>query len=73
MEGYLENKGLWTQELKEKMAGELEEEVVSTFEEIEGKADTEIEDIFRYHFETMPPQLKEQLDEYQSYLREEEA
>ena len=73
MERYLENKGLWTQELKEKMAGELEEEVVSTFEAIEGKADTEIEDIFRYHFETMPPQLKEQLDEYQSYLREEEA
>jgi pyruvate dehydrogenase E1 component alpha subunit len=65
---YLMNKGLLTDEIDESMKKELEEEVASIFESIENKSDTEIEDIFKYHYEVMPPQLEEQLNEYKSFL-----
>lgn len=65
---YLLNRNLITEEWEENLKKELEEEVVSTFEAIENKSDTEIEDIFKYHFEKMPPQLEEQLREYKEFL-----
>lgn len=65
---YLENKGILTKEWDEKMKKEVENEITSTFEEIEGKADTKIEEIFMYHYETMPPILEEQLKEYKDFL-----
>ena len=65
---YLQEKGLLTDEWEEKTKKELEEEVMATFESIENKSDTEIEDIFKYHYETMPPQLEEQLNEYKAFL-----
>ena len=65
---YLQEKGLLTDEWEEKTKKELEEEVMATFESIENKSDTEIDDIFKYHFETMPPQLEEQLNEYKAFL-----
>lgn len=65
---YLKNKGILTDEWKEKTIDELEKEVMSTFESIENKSDTEIDDIFKYHYETMPPQLEEQLNDYKSFL-----
>ena len=65
---YLENKGILTDEWEEKTLEELEKEVMATFESIEDKSDTEIDDIFKYHYETMPPQLEEQLNEYKSFL-----
>ncbi len=65
---YLKNKGILTDELKEKTLEKLEKDVMSTFESIENKSDTELDDIFKYHYETMPPQLEEQLNEYKSFL-----
>lgn len=65
---YLQNKGILTEEWEEKTKKELDDQVVSTFEEIENKSDTLIEDIFKYHYETMPPHLEEQLEEYKSFL-----
>lgn len=65
---YLKNKGVLTDEWEEKTLDELEKEVMATFESIENKSDTEIDDIFKYHYETMPPQLEEQLNEYKSFL-----
>ena len=65
---YLQNKGVLTEEWEEKTKKELELEVMSTFESIENKSDTEIEDIFKYHYESMTPQLEEQLEEYKAYL-----
>lgn len=65
---YLLHKGILTEEQEENMRRELEKEVMSTFEEIEDKSDTEIEDIFIYHYETMPPHLEEQLQEYKGFL-----
>jgi pyruvate dehydrogenase E1 component alpha subunit len=70
---YLEDQGILTQEWDEKVKDEIEKEITSTFEEIEGQSDTEIEDIFKYHYETMPPLLEEQLNEYKNFLREGEV
>ena len=42
---------------------------MSTFESLENSSDTEIDDIFKYHYETMTPQLEEQLQEYKSFLQ----
>ena len=67
-EKYLREKDLiddkWLKETKE----ELEKDVTETFESIEDKSDTEIEDIFKYHYETMPPQLQEQMNDYLEFL-----
>ncbi|MBC8590943.1 pyruvate dehydrogenase (acetyl-transferring) E1 component subunit alpha [Wansuia hejianensis] len=65
---YLLNKGVISEEWEKETLEELEKDVVSTFESIEDKSDTEIEDIFKYHYETMPPQLEEQLEEYKLFL-----
>lgn len=67
-ETYLINEGIISQEYIDGLRAELEQEAASTFESIEDKSDTEIEDIFKYHYEEMTPQLKEQLDEYKSFL-----
>ncbi|MFY9213937.1 MAG: pyruvate dehydrogenase (acetyl-transferring) E1 component subunit alpha [Tissierellaceae bacterium] len=65
---YLKKKGILTDEWEEKTIEELEKEVMETFESIENKSDTEIDDIFKYHYETMPPHLEEQLNEYKAFL-----
>ncbi len=65
---YLLNKDILTEEWEEKTKKELEIDVMSTFEEIEKTSDTLIEDIFKYHYATMPPQLEEQLEDYKAFL-----
>lgn len=65
---YLLNKKLITEEWDENLKKELEAIVTSTFEEIENKSDTEIDEIFKYHYEKMPPILEEQLREYKEFL-----
>jgi len=65
---YLQEKGILTEAWEETTIKELENDVASTFESVEDKSDTEIEDIFRYHYATLPPHLEEQLNEYKSFL-----
>ena len=67
-EKYLKEKGLIEDKWLEETREELEKDVVETFESIEDKSDTEVEDIFKYHFETMPPQLEEQMNDYLEFL-----
>lgn len=67
-ETYLLNEGIIDDEYIEKLKEELETEVTATFEAIENNSDTEVEDIFKYHYEEMTPQLQEQLDEYRSFI-----
>ncbi|MFZ2256684.1 MAG: pyruvate dehydrogenase (acetyl-transferring) E1 component subunit alpha [Clostridiaceae bacterium] len=64
---YLLDQGIITQDYIKELKAELEKEVGTTFESIENTSDTEVEDIFKYHYETMTPQLQEQLDEYKSF------
>lgn len=65
---YLLDQGIITQDYIKELKEELEKEVGTTFESIENTSDTKVEDIFKYHYETMTPQLQEQLDEYKSFL-----
>lgn len=67
-EKYLLDQEIITEEYMEELKEELDKEAASTFESIEDQSDTEIEDIFKYHYEEMPPHLEEQLNEYQSFL-----
>lgn len=67
-ETYLLKEGVITEDYIEELKLELDAEVAKTFESIENQSDTEIEDIFKYQYEEMTPQLKEQLDEYRSFL-----
>lgn len=65
---YLLNKGLITEEWEEELKKELDAQVVKTFEDMEQNSTYEVEDIFKYHYETMPPHLEEQLNEYKAFL-----
>ena len=65
---YLKGKKLIDDQWIDETKKELEKEVKDTFESIEDNSDTVIEDIFKYHYEEMPAQLKDQLDEYKSFL-----
>ncbi|NLC03628.1 MAG: pyruvate dehydrogenase (acetyl-transferring) E1 component subunit alpha [Tissierellia bacterium] len=67
---YLMEKGVLTEEWDTKTHEELEKEVMATFESLEGQSDTEVEDIFKYTYDEMTPQLEEQLEEYKSFLKE---
>ena len=66
---YLLDKNLITEEWEEETKKELESKISTIFEEIEVSSDTEIEDIFKYQYEEMPPQLEEQMNEYQEFLK----
>jgi Pyruvate/2-oxoglutarate dehydrogenase complex, dehydrogenase (E1) component, eukaryotic type, alpha subunit len=68
LELFLKNKGLIDDKWVENTKAELEKDVTATFEEIEGKSDTEIDDIFKFTYEKMTPQLEEQLSEYKAFL-----
>lgn len=65
---YLVENEMIDEDWEEKTKAELEKEVMTTFESIENNSDTEILDMFKYHYEEMTPQLKEQYDDYISFL-----
>lgn len=65
---YLLKKGIITEEWEEEVKEELDNKVVSTFRSLEEDPEVEVEDIFKYHYETMPPHLEEQLEEYKEFL-----
>lgn len=68
LEKYLTEKNLMDEKWLKETREELEKDVRETFESIEDKSDTEVEDIFKYHYETMPPQLEEQMNDYLEFL-----
>ena len=48
----------------------MKEEVMDAYRSIENSSDTELEDIFKYQYAEMTPQLTEQLEEYRAFLKE---
>ena len=73
LERYMIREGLLKEEEIEPMIEEFEKEVMDAYKRIENDSDTEIEEIFAYHYEEMTPQLKDQLEEYRAYLEGAEA
>ncbi|NMB04426.1 MAG: pyruvate dehydrogenase (acetyl-transferring) E1 component subunit alpha [Tissierellia bacterium] len=69
LEKYLMKKGVLTEEDIESIGQTFEKEVMDAYKSIEHTSDTPVEEIFSYHYEEMTPQLQEQLDEYQAFLK----
>ena len=68
---YLINEGILTEEADEAIQNEAAETVNETFKKVEQSGLVPLEDIFNYTYESLTPQLKEQLEEYKKYLEEE--
>ncbi|MCF7927010.1 MAG: pyruvate dehydrogenase (acetyl-transferring) E1 component subunit alpha [Candidatus Izimaplasma sp.] len=67
---YLENKDLWDDKKEEKQRKEYTDFVTKTFKEIEKDKFVDLEEVFNYTYAEMPKDLKDQLDDYKSYLKE---
>jgi pyruvate dehydrogenase E1 component alpha subunit len=67
---YLENKKLWTDKDEQKLLEEAKAEVAKAVEEYEKLPERDVEEIFKYTFAEMPWNLKEQLEDLRSYLKE---
>jgi pyruvate dehydrogenase E1 component alpha subunit len=68
---YLTKKGLWDDEKEEKLQKELNDFVLETFRKVEASGAVDLEEIFKYNYETMTPELEEQYRSYREYLNKE--
>jgi pyruvate dehydrogenase E1 component alpha subunit len=68
---YLTNKGLWDDEKEENLQNELNDYVLETFKKVETSKDVELEEIFNYTYENLTPELEEQFQAYQEYIKSE--
>lgn len=73
LEKYMIEKKLLKEDEIEPMIEAFEKEVMDAYRSIEHSSDTEVEEIFAYHYEEMTPQLQDQLDEYRAFLEGAEA
>ncbi len=64
---YLENKGIWSQSYEEKLVKEAINQVEKAVEEAEAFAPS-VENMFKYVYAQMPPNLKEQMDELLTFI-----
>ncbi|HSR09995.1 MAG TPA: pyruvate dehydrogenase (acetyl-transferring) E1 component subunit alpha [Thermodesulfobacteriota bacterium] len=71
VQAYLREKGLWNEETENKFKAEGEEIVSKAVRDAESVAAPEPEEMFRYIFAEMPGDLKEEMEEYRSFLKEE--
>jgi len=67
---YLMAQGILTEEENGQMIEKYNKIAEDAFKYVEANGHTELEDIFKYQFKEMTPQLTEQLAEYQSFLQE---
>ncbi|MCK9471390.1 MAG: pyruvate dehydrogenase (acetyl-transferring) E1 component subunit alpha [Bacilli bacterium] len=69
---YLINKKVLTAAKDKKLQEELNQYVLDEFAKVENSGLVSLEDVFKYTYEEMTPQLIEQYEEYKKYLEEEE-
>lgn len=62
MRSYLKGKGLWSEEVENRMTEEAQKEIDQVVKEAESVPAPTPEEIFEYVFTEMTPQLKEQLE-----------
>lgn len=67
---YLIDKGLWDEDKEKELKEENKAFVTKTFKKVEQSGDTVLEDIFKYTYKEMTPQLTEQLEDYKAFLAE---
>ena len=73
LQKYLVGRGLWTESLEKKNREEAEEIINRAVTEAEAMPAPRIEDIFQYTYAEMTPVLKEQLNDYLTFLKEKES
>jgi pyruvate dehydrogenase E1 component alpha subunit len=61
MRAFLEEKGMWGEDLEKGLEADIKEEIAKALELAENSHDRDPEEIFRYLFAEMPPHLKDQL------------
>lgn len=59
---YLKGKGFWSEEVEKRVTEEVQQEIDQAVKEAEAVPAPEVEDIFRYVYAEMTPQLKEQME-----------
>lgn len=68
---YLIDKGLWSEEMEQKQTEEYESYVGETFKKVENSGLMPLEDIFKFTYSEMTPNLIEQYESYKKYIEEE--
>lgn len=68
---YLIDKGIWSEEKDKSQFEEYEKYVGETFRKVEESGLVSLEDIFKYTYAEMTPNLIEQYEDYKKYLEEE--
>lgn len=66
---YLVGQGLWSEEQDLNLAKAYDQEALEVFRQVEAGGETEIEDIFKHHFQKMPKHLQKQYEEYLEYVK----
>lgn len=65
---FLKERGLWNEEVEQRMTEEAQKEIDQAVKDAEAVPIPEIEEIFKYVYAKMTPQLKEQMDYLKSTL-----
>ncbi|MBI4209643.1 MAG: pyruvate dehydrogenase (acetyl-transferring) E1 component subunit alpha [Deltaproteobacteria bacterium] len=65
-EKYLESKGIWNKSYEEKVRSKAQEEVAQVVREFESLPPPDPEDMIRYTFDTLPPDLAKQMENLKS-------
>ena len=65
---YLIENNLWTEKDEEKTREEFDNIVEETFKRVENTGLLELEEIFKYTYEELTPNLKEQYEDYKKYM-----
>ena len=65
---YLKEKGLWNEAVEQRLTEEAQKEIDQAVKDAEAVPVPEVEDIFKYVYAEMTPQLKEQLEYLKSTL-----
>lgn len=65
---YLKEKGLWNEGIEQRLTEEAQKEIDQAVKDAEAVSVPELEDIFKYVFAEMTPQLKEQMEYLKSTL-----
>lgn len=68
---YLKSKGILSEEMNNAIREKCEDMVESEFSKVEAAEGTKVEDMFKYIYAEMPPQLKQQCRECKNYLARE--
>jgi pyruvate dehydrogenase E1 component alpha subunit len=68
---YLIDKGYLTDEEDQKLEEEFGQHVLDSFKHVENTGEVVLEDIFKYTYEKMTPQLTEQLEQMKNFLEKE--